>query len=315
MMVRYMDTDYAYLHNLQGDVVGFVDMNGVSVVEYWYDVWGMPILAQGSMAETLRRDNPFRYRRYVWDEETGLYYLRSRYYDPNWGRFVNADLVVGQAGVLLSHNLLTYCNNNPVNRNDPTGFSSGSPFEWTVSPWLWSDVTNPSQAQMVEMNNGFRKDGKTVSTKAVPGVGRLYVPSLNAFFMVSWDSIGRYHLDISPDEEGIERIAAKFGFTKDALGTIDDWEPRGAWNPVEAYLEFNKTIVAGSINLLPHRGSAKEAILNLKADYGNICFYTHDSKQTSPKISSLIKRHRQSAMAAYTFALNKRWMDWVVVDR
>ena len=82
--VCYYGVDYAYLHNLQGDVVGIVDMNGVPVVEYGYDAWGKPVFTKGSMEGTLGKDNPFRYRGYVWDEETGLYYLRSRYYDLDW---------------------------------------------------------------------------------------------------------------------------------------------------------------------------------------------------------------------------------------
>ena len=102
MLVRYMDTDYAYLHNLQGDVTGLVDMNGALVVEYGYDAWGKPVFTEGSMAGTLGRDNPFRYRGYVWDGETGLYYLRSRYYEPSWGRFVNADGNGGNIGSIFS---------------------------------------------------------------------------------------------------------------------------------------------------------------------------------------------------------------------
>ena len=121
MLVRTIDTDYAYLHNLQGDVVGIVDMDGVSVVKYRYDAWGKPVATKGSMAETLGRANPFRYRGYVWDGETGLYYLRSRYYNPEWGRFVNADNVLGLSQRLLNHDLFSYCCQNPVNRSDSDG--------------------------------------------------------------------------------------------------------------------------------------------------------------------------------------------------
>jgi len=66
-------------------------MSGATLVEYGYGAWGEPVATEGSMAGTLGKDNPFRYRVYLWDEETGLYYLRSRYYDPVWGRFLNAD--------------------------------------------------------------------------------------------------------------------------------------------------------------------------------------------------------------------------------
>jgi RHS repeat-associated protein len=110
-------------------VTGIVDMDGGLVVQYAYDAWGRPVMAEGSMAATLGVDNPFRYRGYVWDGETGLFLASTRYYDPEWGRFINADILLGKAGALLSHNLYAYCNNNPVNRSDPTGLSSGSPFE------------------------------------------------------------------------------------------------------------------------------------------------------------------------------------------
>ena len=125
-IVQYNRVDYAYLHNLQGDVTGLMDMNGAVVVEYRYDAWGRPTGTWGSLAETLGRDNPFRYRGYVWDEETGLYYLCSRYYDPEWGRFVNADVFLGNVGTILGHNVFAYCANNPVNLIDPDGMSSYS---------------------------------------------------------------------------------------------------------------------------------------------------------------------------------------------
>jgi RHS repeat-associated protein len=73
------------------------------------------------MADTLGTLNPFRYRGYVFDEETGLYYLRSRYYNPVWGRFVNADSLLGKKGNVLSHNIFLYCKNNPIVFSDTSG--------------------------------------------------------------------------------------------------------------------------------------------------------------------------------------------------
>ena len=78
---------YRYLYNLQGDVVALVDTSGTKVVEYTYDAWGKPIDKTGSHASTLGTVQPFRYRGYVFDEETGLHYLRSRYYRAIRGRF------------------------------------------------------------------------------------------------------------------------------------------------------------------------------------------------------------------------------------
>ncbi len=84
-MVTYNDVDYFYVYNLQGDVVALIDANGTQVVEYVYDAWGALIAKTGSMVATLGTVNPFRYRGYIYDEETGLYYLRSRYYN-RYGR-------------------------------------------------------------------------------------------------------------------------------------------------------------------------------------------------------------------------------------
>ena len=83
-VVVYNGTAYAYVKSLQGDVVAILDENGNAVVSYGYDAWGAPLWCTGELAETLGKVQPFRYRGYVFDEETGLYYLRSRYYNPRW---------------------------------------------------------------------------------------------------------------------------------------------------------------------------------------------------------------------------------------
>ena len=114
-VVVYNGTAYAYVKNLQGDVVALLDSTGVVVVSYAYDAWGKPISKTGSMASTLGKINPFRYRGYVYDEETGLYYLRSRYYTVQQCRFVNAD-------VLYNGNLMTYAANNPIYYGDKSGY-------------------------------------------------------------------------------------------------------------------------------------------------------------------------------------------------
>ena len=119
-VVVYNGTAYAYVRSLQGDIVAILDENGNTVVSYGYDAWGAPLWCTGELAETLGKAQPFRYRGYVFDEETGLYYLRSRYYNPGWGRFVNADVLIG-AGKLLSHNFFAYCANAPVSFSDKHG--------------------------------------------------------------------------------------------------------------------------------------------------------------------------------------------------
>jgi RHS repeat-associated protein len=114
-VVVYNGTAYAYVKSLQGDIVAILDENGNTVVSYGYDAWGSPLWCTGELAETLGKVQPFRYRGYVFDEETGLYYLRSRYYNPQWGRFANADALIDQ-------NLYSYCKNSPMKFHDPSGY-------------------------------------------------------------------------------------------------------------------------------------------------------------------------------------------------
>ena len=117
-MVTYNDVDYFYVYNLQGDVVALIDANGTQVVEYGYDAWGYPISKTGSLAATIGTLNPFRYRGYVYDEETGLYYLQNRYYSPNWKRFINVDQSLNEK------NLFVYCLGSPIIRRDIDGNES-----------------------------------------------------------------------------------------------------------------------------------------------------------------------------------------------
>ena len=78
----------------------------------------------GTLATTLGSDQPFRYRGYVYDTETGWYYLQSRYYNPETCRFISADVLLSTGQGVLGYNSFAYCLNNPVNRVDPSGYSS-----------------------------------------------------------------------------------------------------------------------------------------------------------------------------------------------
>ena len=119
--VNYNGTIYNYIKNAQGDVVGLVDFNGTKVVEYIYDAWGNHLSTFGTMASTLGKYNPLRYRGYVYDTETGLYYLQSRYYNPGWGRFINADEYLSTGQSFFGNNVFAYCYCSPVNLTDHTG--------------------------------------------------------------------------------------------------------------------------------------------------------------------------------------------------
>ena len=118
----YNGQSYFYLLNLQGDVIGIYDGSGNVVVRYTYDSWGKVISVTGSLADTVGVKNPLRYRGYYYDVETKLYYLQSRYYDPETCRFINADsLLVAGDDYIQGVNMFAYCQNNPVMYSDPSG--------------------------------------------------------------------------------------------------------------------------------------------------------------------------------------------------
>ena len=122
LSVTYNNTDYYYTANIQGDIVGVVDSTGTQVVSYSYDAWGNALSVTGTLSETLGSVNPLRYRGYVYDTDTGLFYLQSRYYNPEIGRFINADALVSTVQGFIGNNMYAYCGNNPVVFFDPTGF-------------------------------------------------------------------------------------------------------------------------------------------------------------------------------------------------
>ena len=124
----YNGTAYAYVKSLQGDILAILDENGNAVVSYGYDAWGAPLWCTGELAETLGKVQPFRYRGYVFDEETGLYYLRSRYYNAQWGRFVNADAILHATNIRASFNLYCYCGCEPLGHKDANGYDP-TPYE------------------------------------------------------------------------------------------------------------------------------------------------------------------------------------------
>ena len=119
--MEHGDEAYYFSKNAQGDIERIVDSRGTYVCEYSYDAFGNIVSVSGD--SYIAKLNPFRYRSYFYDEETGFYYLNARYYDPEVRRFINADDVqyIGAKGSAASYNLFAYCENNPVMYSDPGG--------------------------------------------------------------------------------------------------------------------------------------------------------------------------------------------------
>ena len=156
----------AFVRNLQGDIIAVVNQEGTALLEYSYDPWGKVTITQNG--ENLTEQEaaiiavlcPFAYRGYNYDYTTGLYYLQSRYYNPEWGRFLNVDdtnILLSTQGENLGANLFAYCNNNPVNRVDYEGRNS------TSMPWLAAIFTGlytlivlaQSKTQSFVLNHDF----------------------------------------------------------------------------------------------------------------------------------------------------------------
>ena len=126
---------YFYRKDILGNITGILDSDGKIVVRYKYDAWGNHVVLNpdGSRNDSdtfIGNINPFRSRGYYYDVETGLYYLKTRYYDPVVGRFITIDDVSYLAPDTINGlNLYAYCGNNPVMMVDPDGCAP----KW----WQW----------------------------------------------------------------------------------------------------------------------------------------------------------------------------------
>ena len=130
----YNGTQYFYVTNQFGDVLGITDDTGDAFVMYSYDEWGNPIqtVTRDNTAEQnkIAEVNPLRYRGYYYDTETGYYYLQSRYYNPEWGRFISPDgFDYIDSTTRLGCNAYVYCINNPLMYTDENGTRSMSSSE------------------------------------------------------------------------------------------------------------------------------------------------------------------------------------------
>ena len=154
LAMKYNNTLYYYVLNAQGDVIALADQNGNLIAKYSYDPWGklLSVTPNGWLDEQnayyleVAEANPLRYRGYYYDAETGFYYLQSRYYDPEIGRFINADSYAStDATGLLSTNMFAYCENNPVMRVDPTGELFWDILDVFMAALSWDDfLESPS---------------------------------------------------------------------------------------------------------------------------------------------------------------------------
>jgi RHS repeat-associated protein len=172
--------EYFYERNLQGDVVailngtmgaGGIALANIYAAKYQYDAWGKLLGVTDGAGNDVTNDpthvgnlNPIRYRGYYLDTETGLYYLNSRYYDADTGRFVNADGLMSTGQGVLGCNLFSYCLNNPIVFFDPLGYE-GVYIERWKNGWTWGMVFNDLNYGTEEYNDAVRQWNEFVGSK------------------------------------------------------------------------------------------------------------------------------------------------------
>ncbi len=164
---------YLYVKNLQGDIIAIVDEQGQTIVEYSYDAWGNVTFSESSLqnmtkASTLCFVSPFTYRGYCYDYDIELYYLQSRYYSPEIGRFINTDdtqIAIATQGEILGANLFAYCNNNPINYTDPSGFKAP-----VYSCYSYYPLRNPQGGYMITVTLSYKGIRYTKTSNFYKGI-------------------------------------------------------------------------------------------------------------------------------------------------
>ncbi|MDP4120450.1 MAG: RHS repeat-associated core domain-containing protein [Bacillota bacterium] len=130
--MNYRGFYYFFVKDVQGNIIKILDQSGAIVTNYSYDAWGKVSITDSTGSTNLTALNPgmispFAFKGYVYDKESGLYYLNSRYYDPNTGRFINQDDFDAAVKVDISangnYNMFAYCSNNPITNSDPSGYT------------------------------------------------------------------------------------------------------------------------------------------------------------------------------------------------
>ena len=185
--LKYNGILYYYITNLQGDVMSIVDGQGAVVASYNYDPYGN-LISDEPAENTVGHLNPLRYRGYYYDSESELYYLQSRYYDPEIGRFLNADGFVSTGQGVLGNNMFAYCGNDPIVRLD----TDGQAFEtvWDIvslglsiadviaSPtdiWVWISLGGDLIDVLIPFMGGIGEATKAlrITLKIAEGFGNL----------------------------------------------------------------------------------------------------------------------------------------------
>jgi RHS repeat-associated protein len=274
-----------YIYNGHRDVVQLTDETGVQVNQYDYDEFGNPTLVEEN------RENPYRYSGYYYDRETGYYYLKARFYDPETGRFITEDTYTGTQDDPLSLNLYTYCQEDPIDNWDPDGHA---PTGYNPDFEYYGKTSNFNAKPMLDGLKGFCdttgitwlsgkiKDGanwvkKKVNKAAPKSVKKTYKNTVDAVagFTIQLDQTVSFGLVVSgyeyitgqklPDPNnkyfnGGKNAAKIVSVAMVVKGGINLKNLKGAYNP-----SLFKVTVSGNTLIVSSINSGTSAATTLKA--------------------------------------------------
>ena len=209
--------NYFYVRNLQNDIIALIDEDGNTVVNYTYDSWGKILSITGSLKDTVGQQNPFRYRGYYYDKETGMYYLKNRYYDPELRRFICADKYLISANSVLT-NLYAYCGNSPTTSYDPDGKFFKKAFGFVKKVWNATKKAVKKVCSVVKRT--YRK-----ATKALGKVFGVQLGTSNGFrYKAGISGVGSVAYSHSTGFSGGYNPSAVVTFYSNA-GNVTTYEP------------------------------------------------------------------------------------------
>ena len=235
---KYAGNTYYYVKNIQNDVLGILNSEFEQIVEYEYDSYGKIKSIKDGLGNVITDTNhigyinPFRYRSYYYDDEIGLYYLNSRYYNPTWGRFINADGIIGANRDIISQNLYAYCSNNAINGIDYNG---------KIVSFLAKQVWN-----LVSLT--LKKIGMPISAEFLK-------TSLNkeiSYLMYFGDTFvsNKIKQDKSFRESLSNKISGVNGYVNDSFQIkFDDVDLRGSFNNATVFYEGKIENGYGKLNI------------------------------------------------------------------
>lgn len=224
---NYNLTTYYYIKNTLNDIIGIKDINSNTIATYEYDSFGNILGIKDASGNEITSEshiaiiNPFRYRSYYYDSENNLYYLNSRYYNPQWGRFINADNYISTGNGILGYNMYAYCNNNYINYVDTSGNLLGLALLFgAVAAAAMIYTNNKKQNKKAEneirkvqekypnscpnpiKSNQFEKTLKENAQKVKEDTSNMNIIEKNKYFLKTANDYSMYDLKDSPEWKG-----------------------------------------------------------------------------------------------------------------